>query len=302
MILRDEHNSDYVHVICNLCGSDDTELFGRENSPLDKVVHYQSVRCRRCGLVYSDPQATERKLARFYSLEYPLRCVSGYDRQTAERLSENRAFLRQLSARKRPGTFLDIGCATGHYLAAAREFGWDVYGVELSEEFGRYARQQLGLSHIFIGQLHQAGFDARFFDYVHIWHTLEHVPDPSALLTEVRRILKDDGELRIGVPNIAESYQWVYRATCRLRGRTSGMPTTHEHTYDFTLSTLIRMLEKSGFVARRIRVYYKRDSHRIGRMDNWRGKTEKVLVWLLDCALRNRVGNRMDLEVIKRTP
>ena len=57
--------------------------------------------------------------------------------------------------------------------------GWDVYGVELSETFSWYARETLGLRNVFSGELWEAHFPDRFFDYVFMWHTLEHVPDAT---------------------------------------------------------------------------------------------------------------------------
>jgi hypothetical protein len=36
--------------------------------------------------------------------------------------------------------------------------GWDVYGVELSEFFSRYAREVLGLQNVFIGELCETAF------------------------------------------------------------------------------------------------------------------------------------------------
>jgi cyclopropane fatty-acyl-phospholipid synthase-like methyltransferase len=40
---------------------------------------------------------------------------------------------------------LDIGCAMGHFLLAAREAGWQVVGVELSKRQADYARNVFNL-------------------------------------------------------------------------------------------------------------------------------------------------------------
>ncbi len=48
--------------------------------------------------------------------------------------------------------------------------------------------------------LEKAGFEDKYFDIVTLFATLEHVPDPSALLREVGRIIKNDGLLVVSAP------------------------------------------------------------------------------------------------------
>lgn len=289
---------DFVQVTCNLCGSTNCEVYGRMQGKAKHVLHHTAVRCKKCGLVYANPQATRETLQDFYSVIYPdivkyLELVEGLR-------SSYLQFFAGLNDRQGKGRFLDVGCATGHLAQAGQEMGWDVYGVDPSETFSRYARETLGLRNVFTGELWEARFPDQFFDYIHMWHTLEHVPDATRTLIEVSRILKENGELRIGVPNIAEPYHWIEKLSCWLKGKPPGMPSSDPHTYHFTPTTLRKMVEKVGLVITEMSLYYNPGMHDIADGTNWKGKLEKRLIALLAKVFYNRVGSRMSVRVVKQ--
>lgn len=293
----------FISINCNLCGSDDYVIYGQERRQAEHILHRTAVRCKKCGLVYSNPQATQRTLQNFYSITYPglskyLEHVEGF---YSSHYSSQQAFFTRLSERRGRGRFLDIGCATGHLLKVGQEMGWDVYGIELSEMFSQYAKETLGLQNIFTSELWEAHFPEKFFDYINMWHTLEHVPDATRVLVEVVRIMKDDGELRIGVPNIAEPYHWVERLLCWLKGEIPGMPSSDHHTYHFTPNTLRKMGEKVGLLINEMRLYYDPGEHDIPSGTNWKGKLERQLVFLLAKVFYNRVGFKMSATFFKST-
>jgi SAM-dependent methyltransferase len=289
---------EFLNINCNLCGGNDYEIYGCEESMAKHIVHRTVVRCKKCGLVYSNPQATREILQDFYNATYP--DLSKYLEHVERLKPYHQTFFSSLKERRKRGRFLDIGCATGHLLKVGQEFGWDVYGVELSETFSRYARETLGLRNIFTGELSEAHYPDRFFDYINMWHTIEHVNDPTQVLIEVARIMKDDAELNIGLPNIAEPYHWVERFSSWLKGKTPGMPSSDHHTYHFTHTTLRKMVEKTGLVIDEMRLYYDPGEHDIADGTNWKGKLEKRLIALLARVFRNRMGFKMSARVLKQ--
>jgi SAM-dependent methyltransferase len=100
----------------------------------------------------------------------------------------------------RGGTLLDVGCGTGDFLAVMRSrTGWRVSGLEPTPGASRYAREVHGLE-VQQGELPHGDLPSRCFDVVTMWHVLEHVPDPAAILAEVSRLLKADGVLVIAIP------------------------------------------------------------------------------------------------------
>jgi SAM-dependent methyltransferase len=47
------------------------------------------------------------------------------------------------------GRLLDLSCEVGNFLAAARDIGFDVTGVELNQSAVRFARENYGLREVF---------------------------------------------------------------------------------------------------------------------------------------------------------
>ncbi len=94
------------------------------------------------------------------------------------------------------GVLLDIGAGTGDFLAAAENAGWRIVGAEPSPK-ARDAAAAKGISLL----ESTAGLKDNSFDIITMWHVLEHVYDPEAQITELKRLLKPKGTILIAVPN-----------------------------------------------------------------------------------------------------
>lgn len=286
---------------CNLCGRDDAKEFAIDYSGSETVLHNRRVQCRECGLVYSNPQATTENLKDFYSKTYPnveAACSAEYG---IKEIVSMRHFFTDLNLRiPSRGRFLDIGSANGYLLAVAQEFGWEPYGLELSQVFATFAKEQLGMSNVFIGELQEANFEDRFFDCIHMWHVLEHVSDPLGTLREIYRILKDEGFFCLGVPNIGEPYKIIGRTVARLKGNIPAISTGDFHTYDFTPTTLNQMLNKAGFKVKELAIYYRPlgDTYYYGPITH---RALKVFLYYLGRLLPNRFGNFMGIYAVKKS-
>jgi len=138
---------------------------------------------------------------------------------------------------KKTPSILDIGCATGALLASLRNRGWQVTGVEISPS-AEYARCERALD-VRSSVLEENSFPAETFDVVHASHLIEHLNDPFAFLMEVSRVLKKNGFIFITTPNI-DGFQ------SRLFG-SSWRSAIFDHLYLFSVSTLSKLLKKTGF-------------------------------------------------------
>ena len=76
----------------------------------------------------------------------------------------------------------------------------EAYGVEPDEYSSRIAIEKYHLN-VFHGNLDQASYSTSSFDAITLWDVLEHLPDPSSTLQEIKGFLKPDGILVLRVPN-----------------------------------------------------------------------------------------------------
>lgn len=162
--------------------------------------------CSQCRLVYTDLSGTEQAVIGeiFYPADYYGRMkrypfflekiLNGFVIQRARLLGDE--------AKKAKGAVLDIGCGQGLFLKQFADRGWRTVGIEVSSAAAFHAREVQGLD-VLVGEraTHELADDS--FDIICLWHVLEHTQQPKFLLSEARRILKNDGKLLLSVPNFS---------------------------------------------------------------------------------------------------
>ena len=166
-------------------------------------------RCQACGQLVSQitAEAYTGSMKEFNTPRGTLPDLRSQRRHDA-RASKLFGMLRTL-IRSESGTgarLLDIGCSSGALLRSAMMHGFGAEGVEPAAQAAEFANST-GLK-VFHGYLEEARFPALSFDAVTLMEVIEHLPDPSALLREVGRILKPDGVLVVGTGNGAS---WTVR-------------------------------------------------------------------------------------------
>jgi SAM-dependent methyltransferase len=203
---------------------------------------FRIVKCFECGLCKTDPFSTSDEVDRIHANIYTIENrLAIYSSRKNEFVGRYRRQLREISAVKNNcgNKLLDVGCSAGFFLKIAKDEGYEVFGIEVSEETGNYAQQKYGLD-VFIGTLTDAGFPDKRFDVITLWDVIEHVHDPNLFLLEVKRILKDDGILAIQSPNMDSQMasfskdKWCWW-------------TVPDHLFHFNPYTLSRLMEMSGF-------------------------------------------------------
>jgi len=283
----------YEYVCCNLCGSDNAKIYAaRVWRKGGNNLHLRRDRCKKCGLVYSNPQASEETLKEYYEREAFKDSMNDIATKMEELVPKHQLFWKGISEQIKPGRFLDVGCNTGHFLSVGQKYGWDVYGVDLSEHAIRYGQGKLGLKNLQLSDLFNAQYPDNFFDYVHCWHALEHVTDPTALLFEINRIMKKGAKLIIGVPGVTDPMYYTNRLMNRLRKISPPFSSDIAHCFEFTGLSLKNMLKKTGFGILETKVYY--DSlEEVLPKGGWRYKSIVYFFWYLAQVFPNYFGNRV---------
>ncbi len=103
----------------------------------------------------------------------------------------------------RGGELLDIGCGTGNFLAAARDAGYGVTGIELDRNAARFAKERLGLQRVLplrISEFTDQHPEERF-DVVTFFEVLEHQAAPVKFLQRVKACVQPGGMIALSVPN-----------------------------------------------------------------------------------------------------
>lgn len=198
------------------------------------------LRCRSCGFAFRQSRFSEQQLADLYREMDP----RGYQAELRGRVRTASRHLRIVTRNLRrdgvPGELLDIGCASGVFLAKALDAGWQVSGIEPSESLFREAAERIGSRGIVLPViLEKADFGGRLFDVITLWDVLEHVVDPMNFLARCRQILKPDGFLFLNVPDL-DSLE------ARLLGRRWPL-LLPEHLNYFNRSSLRLCARKCGF-------------------------------------------------------
>jgi 2-polyprenyl-3-methyl-5-hydroxy-6-metoxy-1,4-benzoquinol methylase len=132
----------------------------------------------------------------------------------------------------------------------ARDRGWEVQGVDISEYAVAHCCETLGLRAV-AGDLKEARFPDQWFDVVTLWDVIEHFSNPGGQLKEVHRVLKKDGIILMDTPNEDGLLRWIARMVYRASGGKISYPVRklyHEfHLSYFTTETLQMLLQKNGF-------------------------------------------------------
>jgi SAM-dependent methyltransferase len=253
-----------VHT-CDACGAG---LGGRRVEGMEEV---SLMECD-CGLVITSPRPTVAEIGTYYPQTYysyttatpslTRRLVDkikaykgGYPTEdglparafwrASAALLQN-LFLFHLPYQGKNRKLLEVGCGAGLNLRWALDHGWDVYGLELSEQAVVEAHRQ-GLVNVQRANIEDAELPVEFFDTVLVHHTLEHLYSPAAALKRSYEFLRPGGTLLIGVPKFDS---WPRR----ISGGSWANLEIPRHLYHFTQPVLLDMIQGAGFRVREVRL------------------------------------------------
>ena len=191
-LVAGQNESPFTAPVSTSCPICDRAAAG---SAHEKQGNYALFSCSQCGLQFWSPRVLPA--AEWYELMY-----SGRDAKLLPLEPGHKYFLSDCNA-PRSGDLLDVGCGTGNFLAAARDRGFRVSGIDLDRSAASFAREKLSLENIFpfsiidfAAQSHVAKYDVVTF-----FEVLEHQADPAAFLNSIVSCLRPGGYIALSVPN-----------------------------------------------------------------------------------------------------
>ncbi|MCL1837057.1 MAG: methyltransferase domain-containing protein, partial [Treponema sp.] len=204
---------------CPACGSkkNPSAIHQTTVSVLARFPERTYIRCKHCGVISMNrltPPPVEYGREYFfeqYQKQYGLTYIEDFPNLTA--MAKRRlALIKSLlpAANGTPLPLLDIGCAYGPFLAAAKEEGFSPQGIDPAQDAVDYVTQTLGIpaAQSFFPPLPQSlvpnaakPHPQSPFSVVTLWYVIEHLRGCVPALAEIRNLLKPGGMLAFATPS-----------------------------------------------------------------------------------------------------
>lgn len=186
----------------------------RENDLNDTVVartkHHTFRRCSKCKMIYisfSDDSEKVKYEKSYFAEEYKKQYGKTYldDFESIKKSGIER--IKNIdcvySENRKEKTVLDIGCAYGPFLSAAKDDQWIPYGSDIAEDAVNYVNSNLNIKAVtasFADIDIQKSFGVEQFDAVTMWYVIEHIKDLDSTLCKINSMLKKGGVFAFSTP------------------------------------------------------------------------------------------------------
>lgn len=232
------------HTACPSCGETKHSLHFEKD-------YFQYLRCAECGLIYMGPRLNDHATLSFYNSDVnQIYNEKKFDEVSSSSLFDDEINFRNLSLiEEKTGAangrkLLEIGCAKGVFLLAAKKAGFSVTGVELNQKNCEFASKALG-GNVYDKDLLELKFADGEFDVIYTRDVIEHIHNPAAFVQECQRILKPGGYVFFETHNIDGLIH-------RFVGRHHSTIFAFEHPVHWSPKTLGRLFEGKGLKMRHI--------------------------------------------------
>jgi SAM-dependent methyltransferase len=139
-----------------------------------------------------------------------------------------------------PGSIMDVGMGDGAFLAAMKQLGWNVAGVDVEPSVIAYAQSCLGIGNCRRADVEKDPLPAGPYDVITLWGVFQLAYHPHNLLARLREMLVPGGVLAMGLSNIDSAGAGIFRS----RWYGWGLP---RHLVHFSPETLKNLLDRSGY-------------------------------------------------------
>jgi 2-polyprenyl-3-methyl-5-hydroxy-6-metoxy-1,4-benzoquinol methylase len=183
------------------------------------------LRCKHCGAISMNrinPAPIEYVKEYFfekYQKQYGKTYIEDFPNLIA--MAKRRlAIIKKIETKTRPQSpvpspqsLLDIGCAYGAFLAAAKEEGFSPQGIDPAEDAVRYVTQTLGIpaqQNFFplptpnsTNPTPYSLLPTPHYEVITLWYVIEHFRNCVPALAEIQKLLKPGGVLAFATPSFA---------------------------------------------------------------------------------------------------
>lgn len=260
---------------CYLCGHNRFEkLEGtvRDNPSLSVL------KCKNCSLVF---------LSSFSHIDSDFYCNDGMhngqpdiENWLEQTKDDDKRRFKFLKSRIKGKKILDFGCGNGGFLSAISDCGQKsaslACGVELQKSMFEYFENKNLKVFEDIQEIDEK------FDYITLFHVLEHIKDPAEMLKNIGEKLEKNGQIIIEVPNSNDALITIYKSKAFMDFTYWGC-----HLFVFNEKTLRKIAKRAGF-----KINYTKRVQRYGIANHLYWHFAKMpgghkKWWFIDCRIMN---------------
>ena len=191
---------------CSLCQAGNPLPVSHKDSKSGETLVV--VRCTACGHVSQIDIPSNDELEIYYSHNYRLDYKDTYKPKlkhvyrAGSAAKKRLALLDSLGIQLASSKLLDVGAGGGEFVYLATCCGALATGIEPNEGYSSYAKDEYGVE-IETGMLTTPRIEK--VDIVTMFHVLEHIANPYAVLEVIWNSLRPGGNLMVEVPNILQA-------------------------------------------------------------------------------------------------
>jgi 2-polyprenyl-3-methyl-5-hydroxy-6-metoxy-1,4-benzoquinol methylase len=233
---------------CPVCGDSQHRPFaeGFDYELLTCQNPWRLVECSACSHVWLNPRPAVSELpviypATYYAYNYGN--INAVARKSKEFLDQRKIAKITRGCLQPPRTYLDVGCGDGRFLRVMERLGVPrsgLYGLELDPAVVDGLRAQ-GYNGVFCERVETvSSLPENGIDLVTMFHVIEHVDDPGAVVRQIGRLLSPGGIFALETPNLDS---WDARIFQRTYWGGYHFP---RHWNLFTPATIARLVTDNG--------------------------------------------------------
>ena len=206
-----EKNKELIEFLCPVCNSSkykvlypDTLQGHIPSFNYDFTRNYnrtfRMVKCLQSSHVYASPRP-----ASIWSYYTEDKVDTIYMENEIQRRATSEVVVNYLLKYKPGGKLLDVGCATGDFIMAAKKY-YDAEGLELSGWSGRIAEQRgIKIYRKLLGEMETESE----YDIITMWGVIEHFEYPKKEIENIAHILKSGGIVALWTGDISSITAFV---------------------------------------------------------------------------------------------
>ena len=193
----------FEQTACPVCDGSDYETLSEKDR---YGLYCNTVICKNCGLLMTNPRMTKESLNKFYSDDYRELYTGSKNAKFSffdEQYEHGKKIVALIKKHAKRSSLrnlfvMEVGCGAGGILLAFKDEGAEVIGLDLGSDYLEYGIKHHGLN-LQTGEIKNYG--SRQPDIIIYSHVLEHTRLPGEII-DIRNVCHDDTLLYVEVPGV----------------------------------------------------------------------------------------------------